>query len=320
MTILLLSILLCSLAMLTHASSAAATPRGATSPIRHWDASWAASCAQGTAIAIRCENCALLFLRSPATNIWRPPIASHEEVINILGLDVIPVAAQHSSSADVRVQFGPSWLAFEMSLCAMTGLASDVEHLSRVMQRQVDGHFNVYQKSPTTHVMRHTISRLLQQTTSSQGGRPFGAQILLLGCDGLTNTAADRHPSATADGDSVCFYTIDPSGSWQSWGGRGTAIGKFAPQVRTQLSKLVVKSIRDRSSKSDGLMEGLKTIYTCWKLACKEENVINAREAEDYQVLVLWRDEDTQVCRLGIIEEEYLNTILESVEEIMANE
>jgi 20S proteasome alpha/beta subunit len=305
---------------LAHASSAVATPGGATSPIRHWDASWAASCAQGTAIAMRCENCALLFLRSPATNIWRPPIASHDEVINIMGLDVVPVAAQHSSSADVRVQFGPSWLAFEKSLCAMTGLASDVEHLCRVMQRQVDGHFNVYQKPPTTHVMQHTISRLLQQTTSSQGGRPFGAQILLLGCDGITNTAADKHPSAAAGGDGVCFYTIDPSGSWQSWGGRGTAIGKFAPQVRTQLSKLVVKSTRDSSSKSDVLMEGLKTIYTSWKLACKEENVINDREGEDYQVLVLWRDEDTQECRLGIIEEQYLHTILESVEQVMAKE
>ena len=90
------------------------------------------------------------------------------QAIDLFGIKVRPVERS-------EVQFAPSWLAFPTGqVLAMMGLAADVEHLVRVVQRQGDNHFNVYDKSMTTHTMIQRLAAILQQQASVGGGRPFG--------------------------------------------------------------------------------------------------------------------------------------------------
>lgn len=258
---------------------------GANAPIRHWDASWAASCAQGTAIALACQDCVILVIRSASSNTWKPPLLTHEPQEH-LGLRICPMDPR-------KVYFGPSWLSSENSLCAMTGLTSDVEHLCRSLQRQADDHITMYDQPLTTHVLQQRIASRMQKR-ASDGDRPFGLQALLVGCDDLDPTRP-------------CLYSIDPSGSWQSWG-RATAIGKYAKQVRAQLAKQEPPTTLDKA---------LSQVMESWSQMCHEEN-INSKD-DEYQVIVFWRDAETKRCRLATVEESVVREIQEKAAEALSN-
>jgi hypothetical protein len=138
------------------------------SPIRHWDASYAASCAQASCLAMKYQDFIVVFLRSPSTNAWKPTPSILNKELDLFGLRVSPV--EYS-----MVQFAPSWFSFLSSqVVAMTGLAADVEHVVRVIQRQGDSHFNVYDKSMTTHTMTQRLAAIFQQQAAVGGGRPYG--------------------------------------------------------------------------------------------------------------------------------------------------
>jgi 20S proteasome alpha/beta subunit len=172
----------------------------------------------------------------------------------------------------------------------MTGLASDVEHLGRILQRQVDNHYNVYLKPLTTHAMTQRLANILQQVAQAKGGRPFGVQALMVGGDDVDPTRP------------LCIYSIDPSGSWQSWGG-ATAIGKYAKQVRQQLAK-------KRKISPNSLEQALEHIVECWIETCKQENV-NLNAEEDYQVLILRKDSDSETCHLFMVDEDEILGVVE---------
>lgn len=283
-----LSISWCLLLWVLAKQVLSSTPGGATTPIRHWDASWTASCAQGTAIALTFDDCVLLFLRSPSSNVYKPPAtaASSSSVVELSGLSVTPVdpGRQH-------VYFAPSWICFSNSLCAMTGLASDVEHLARILQRQVDNHYNVYTKPLTTHATTQRVANVLQQAAQAKGGRPFGVQTLMVGGDDVDPTRK------------MCVYSMDPSGSWQSWGG-ATAIGKYAKQVRDALAK-------KRATPPSSLHQALEQMVECWMETCQQENV-NLQAEEDYQVLILRRESDNgEACKLYMVGDDEVRGIVE---------
>ena len=316
-------------------SSGASSAAALASPIRHWDASWTASCAQGTAIAMSCQDCLLLFIRSPSSNVWKPSLVPpndrpEDEEDNLLGLPVVCLqdpSTTTSATKHTQVHFAPSWLSFSNALCAMTGLASDVEHLARILQRQVDNYWNVYNKPLTTHDMTARVSRVLQHAAQSKGGRPFGVQMLLVGTDDID--AADRK---------LCVYTIDPSGSWQSWVGGATAIGKYAKQVRQQLAKSLHASKPDEATASSAttaaaaattttttssssakdsddntaLRRALERVVECWIETCQQEHV-DAKAEDDYQVLILQKTNEMENPngRMYMVNPENVRTIVE---------
>eukprot|EP00980_Cylindrotheca_fusiformis_P023613 scaffold10671_cov131-Cylindrotheca_fusiformis.AAC.11 len=171
----------------------------------------------------------------------------------------------------------------------MTGLASDVEHLARILQRQADDHFNVYDKSMTTHSMTERLSSVLQQAAQAKGGRPFGVQALLVGVD-------DINPAR-----GLCIYSVDPSGSWQSWGS-GTAIGKYAPELRKEIA-------RKQKNSPENLESALSCLIGCWINVCKSEN-INLQSTEDYEALVLHRNHETDECCLYSVDNSQIQDIV----------
>lgn len=208
---------------------------------------------------------------------------SRELLQEISDLPVLPIP-----KSTVPVQFAPSWFAIgPHSLCAMTGLASDVEHLCRVLQKQVDGHWNIFDTHATTHSMTMRLADKFQQETFA-GSRPFGVQCLLVGGD-------DYDPERT-----FCTYTIDPSGAWQSWGGT-TAIGKYASTMRDELAK-------KRTTPPTSLKDALRQIIDCWMETCKKQNV-NLHAEDDYEVLVLRKEEG--VSKIYVVEDEMVHSIVE---------
>ena len=142
-----------------------------TSPIKHWDASYTASCVHGSCLVKRYpeHDCVLILIRSPSTNIWKPTPSSLQNSVDLLGLSV------KSVDDNFLVHFAPSWLSFSNGqVCIMTGFASDVEHLGRMLQKTADNHLAVYDNHITTHSMTQQLATVLQQAAHVDGGRPFG--------------------------------------------------------------------------------------------------------------------------------------------------
>ena len=268
------------------ATASSTSSDASSSPVRNFEPSLAASQASATAIAFRYQqDSILLVLRSPAANIYRPPLttttlsASGDDASwrgEILSdLRVTPIRQQSHTS--FLVHFAPSWVSLgPYSLCAMTGLASDVEHLVRVLQKDVDAHYNVYDRHMTTHSM---VTEGLASTMTNEclsGRRPFGVQGLLIGADDVDSNRT------------FCVYTIDPSGAWQSWGSGITAIGKYAKIVQEQLAKK--RQITSALTQPKSLREALEHVLDCWVETCMSQNVVMRQEEEDYQVLVLHKN------------------------------
>lgn len=114
------------------------------------------------------------------------------------------------------------------TLVCMTGLASDVDFLVRVLQKGVETHRSVhdgeaqaFSKSmlPFQHV--HELSRLMQDSCTTVGSRPFGVHALFVG-------RASRAMK-------LDVYTVDPGGSLRHWK-RGSAAGRKGFAVCKRLS------------------------------------------------------------------------------------
>jgi 20S proteasome alpha/beta subunit len=117
----------------------------------------------------------------------------------------------------------------------------------------------------------------------------FRVQALLLGGD-------DIDPKR-----GMCIYSVDPSGSWQSWGA-GACIGKYAKQIRKQIAKKL-------ETPASSLKEALEYLIECWVDTCKAENV-NLKKQEDYQALILHRDPENQHCKLFQVTDESVNDMV----------
>lgn len=136
-----------------------------------------------------------------------------------------------SSSNNVRILHAPSGL-----LVAATGFAPDADYILNLAAGRIFSRISVYDtpsfssKSSTKSVdphrlVREDISPLMMDATMSDGGRPFGVQLLVVGQSSQRNS--NDCP--------LEIYTIDPSGGWRSCIGSGTAVGRGAERVRVLL-------------------------------------------------------------------------------------
>lgn len=261
------------------------------SPIRDFEPSLVASAASATAIAMKYQNFMILLVRSPASRVYRPSLMSEEAgeplVQELSGLRVSQIKRS-------TVQFAPSWISLgPNSVCAMTGLASDVEHLCRVTQKEVDSHWNVFDRHMTTHSITLGLADTMASETLA-GSRPYGVQCLLLGGD-------DIDPKRIFG-----VYTIDPSGVWQSWGGI-TAVGKYAKNVREALAKK-----RCQPPPPQTLRQAVEQVIDCWMEACKSQNA-NVRNADDddYQVILLEKKDTSDAWQIYMVNEDELKGLVE---------
>lgn len=99
----------------------------------------------------------------------------------------------------------------------------------------------------------------------------------------------------------LCMYSIDPSGSWQSWGS-GAAIGKFAKQLRQEIAT-------KQKEAPSSLDTALSQLISCWVNTCKAENV-NLESSEEYEALILHRNAETKECSLYKVDEKQVQKIV----------
>ena len=278
----------------SRSSSSSASATDLLTPIPRWQESWTASQAHGTAIAMVVRDCLVIFLRSPSTEVYKPVIPT-ADAIEFRGLRVERIEEEHQHAT---MQYAPSWFPIgSHTLCAMTGLALDVEHICRVLQKKANDHYFVYQTSLTTHAMTQRLASVLQNECLSKGSRPFGVQCMLAGCDDIDPT----------DG-GLCLYSIDPTGSWQSWG-RATAIGKFGVEARRMLAKTL------RSSPP--IMEldkAVECLLGSWKKTCKDLGM-NTNSEEDNEILILQKDpSNSRKSLLYRVPSEEIDRIMEGLD------
>ncbi|KAL7432594.1 hypothetical protein ACHAXM_003309 [Skeletonema potamos] len=134
-------------------------------------------------------------------------------------------------------------------IMAATGFTSDAEHLLNIAAGRVLSRISIYDapsslsltsgKSVDPHrLVREDVSSMMIDAAMSDGGRPWGVQLLVIG------------QSALSRSQSLDIYTIDPSGGWRHRHGAIAAIGRGAERiaVSSPLSgKDLTKTFRTKS-------------------------------------------------------------------------
>jgi hypothetical protein len=160
--------------------------------------------------------------------------------------------------AQLRILHAPSGL-----IVAATGFAPDIDHILHVAAGRVLSRSSIFdddgggalssysrggKKSVDPHrLLREDLSSLMIDATMSDGGRPWGVQLLVIGQSALSTTAT-AHSSSTLE-----MYTLDPSGGWRSYcdsssRSSGTAIGRGAERVRSCLQRQMMERTTLQSS------------------------------------------------------------------------
>ncbi|KAL7516762.1 hypothetical protein ACHAWX_001744 [Stephanocyclus meneghinianus] len=191
---------------------------------------------------------------------------------------------QSSSNNNLRILHAPSGL-----LVAATGFKPDIDHLMHVAAGKVLARTAIYDatlgssgrsgKSIDPHrLVREDLSSIImEEALASDGARPFGVQLLVIG----QSTQANH----------LEIYTIDPSGGWRSHVGWGTAVGRGADRVRDSFSKR-------RSDKLD-TREGAES--PGWKSALDRAIMAAVRAFESDGENVLHSDIDSKSRLYGAV-------------------
>ena len=143
----------------------------------------------------------------------------------------------NSSSNNLRILHAQSGL-----LIAATGFSPDVDHILNVAAGRVFSRISVYDapsfissssstsgKSVDPHrLVREDLSSMMIDAAMSEGARPLGIQLLVIGQSSLSSKGSNN---------SLEIYTIDPSGGFRSCIGRGSAIGRGSQSVCSSLMK-----------------------------------------------------------------------------------
>jgi 20S proteasome alpha/beta subunit len=281
------------------------------SPIKSFGPSWAASAAHGTTVALHCSlqlngesmdrtDAVLLVFRhrklSPAspwsTTHSAPTIKENWQIID--GLKITgPVyhSADSLSGTPSTLCANPRrWIVLgSTAVCSMTGLASDVDYLTSIIQSQVEDHRYIYDGAsaartsvlPTSQILE-MLAENLRKETLYENQRPLGVQVLLVGRD------PKPFGSSTA---TFKLFTFDPSGGFRHFG-LGAAIGRSAAEVRMQLQE-------DLLSKSAAFKEtGAKTLEACLRSFVKArlgEAMEGGNLVDQYDALLLWEEQE-QFC------------------------
>jgi len=150
-----------------------------------------------------------------------------------------PLPSGGGGACSLRVLHAPSGL-----LVAATGFAPDADHVLGVAAGRVLSRISVFDaaaggRSVDPHrLVREDLSAMMIDAAMSDGGRPLGLQLLVVGTSALSSSSRRRRSTTTEEEDellSLELYTVDPSGGWRSCAGSGTAVGRGAKGVRSSL-------------------------------------------------------------------------------------
>jgi len=141
-------------------------------------------------------------------------------------------------------------------IMAATGFASDAEHLINVAAGRVLSRISIYDapmsssltsgKSVDPHrLVREDVSSMMIDSAMSDGGRPWGVQLLVIGQSALSRNRL------------LDMYTIDPSGGWRHRHGTIAAIGRGAERISVSSSSMLEEDFTKYRIKSSGWRRAL---------------------------------------------------------------
>ena len=134
---------------------------------------------------------------------------------------------------------------------AMTGFASDVNHLVRYVANAISEHEYLYGgEVPSVHsIVRSTLASYVRDATTHGGSRPYGIQGLMVG--------HDRENSKSAK---LEMFTVDPSGIFRHCVGGVAAIGKDAETVRSSMSKRLEEKVNKVTTLHHSIQQNLELV------------------------------------------------------------
>jgi len=279
------------------------------------------------------NNCVLLLTRSAAPKTvssslqWKPPQPEWQELKfpspssndnnhndnSLLRISEIPMDAFLAVSPfqSSRTSWSPLGTG---AICAMTGLAPDVDHVSSVIQKMIHGHRQIYDSVSFPTPAASTLVKLLAETVSSATrmtqGRPYGFQALVVGTQGLSTSSASYNEATKRR--KLFVYTVDPSGAWRHWGSGCSAIGRNAEEVRQHLYELLYgddtsTTGTDTASSSSSPVPQPLNPRSALEVAMKA--VLQAtraafvnQDSDQYEAVLFWVDPASGQCRIAMID------------------
>jgi 20S proteasome alpha/beta subunit len=274
----LLLLLLSAAAFQECSCSSAARAFSISAPIENLEASVAASSAHGSVAAVSSQNqeehvVIISFKPSETESVQqthdiqkKPPQKKKKKKFGL----------KLSNTAVSRKQFGTS------SISVMTGFAADVKHLTGVTLNQEESYQSLYSQAMTVDRIVRKLSCTIQQAARPQGGRPYGVQALIVGLDHQRKFQ---------------LYTVDPAGGWQHYGGGATAIGRGAPDIRSQLYKTLKKHVTKPSSEEDcDASKALRIAITSLVGKDVKDNDGDTDYTNKLEALLVWKSDSGSCC------------------------
>ena len=276
------------------------------------------------------NNCVLLLMRSAAPQTvssaleWRPPASrkgwkdlslAHNSKNDIADTDATakPLRILEASldafvaTSSSQQAASSSWTPFgNYAIGSMTGLSSDVDHVSRVVQQGVHTHRIIYDATsfpcPVSQLVT-SMAGTVRDAAKWKGGRPYGLQAMLVGSNNNSRQSMNK----------MRVYTVDPSGAWRSWGSGCTAIGRNAEGVRQnlydELRKLLPSEISTKAFLHPKL--ALEIAFKSLLTATRAANV--NQDSDQYEAVLFWVDQATGQCRVATIHPEDVKNCREAL-------
>jgi 20S proteasome alpha/beta subunit len=176
---------------------------------------------------------------------------------------------------------------------AATGFASDAEHLLNVAAGRVLSRISVFDAPSSTSIMsgksvdphrlvREDVSSMMIDAAMSDGGRPWGVQLLVIG-----QSALSRNQNQLLD-----MYTIDPSGGWRYRHGKIAAIGRGAENLQKNIksSSATTKSTISgwRGSLDVAMNAAINTFEMNEDDVSNDDDMLNIDPTERYSAVVIF--------------------------------
>jgi hypothetical protein len=174
-------------------------------------------------------------------------------------------------------------------LVAMTGLASDVDHLLSTLQSEWDSHVATYEGSD--HALSpHRVATvsLAQALYGADGGRPYGVQCLVVGPTPIRTDNDDASSSSAPNRKAPSFgmFTLDPGGGYRHWG-VATAIGRAADRVRRNVHEILTMKPQGSGGLPEDAGEALRVALNATASALGDNDDGKDGSGAHYTALVL---------------------------------
>jgi len=263
-------------------------------PISNLEASLAASNAQGTTVAIRCNEGIVLITMSPKDEscVLQSSHEQQQSMVEISENDVegfVPIISRGETiSKSVKVLQEKNGLVM-----SLTGFAPDCNYVTRYAAGAVSEHEFIYggEFLGCQSLVRDTLAPLLREKTMGNGNRPLGIQAMVIGGEKVGNREQT-------------LVTLDPSGNIRYWA-QHAVIGKHSDIVKRYLTSVSSNATTDKqrqiSTWKDALQLGLSAILQ----GIEESKNINEMSTEailkDIDCFILWRQASSSFGKCATI-------------------